>query len=141
MAQKGKIFVVGFGPGDFKHITTRAVEALQQSDMIIGYKTYVELIQDLVSAKSIVSTGMTEEVSRAQEAVRQAEAGSIVSVISSGDAGVYGMAGLVYEVLIELEFGQKQQELKLKLFLGFLRLIHALAYLVHLLCTMLVQSV
>ena len=70
--------------------------------MIIGYKTYVELIQDLVSAKSIVSTGMTEEVSRAQEAVRQAEAGSIVSVISSGDAGVYGMAGLVYEVLIEL---------------------------------------
>ncbi|MED3804384.1 precorrin-3B C(17)-methyltransferase [Lysinibacillus xylanilyticus] len=102
MAQKGKIFVVGFGPGDFKHITTRAVEALQQSDMIIGYKTYVELIQDLVSAKSIISTGMTEEVSRAQEAVRQAEAGSIVSVISSGDAGVYGMAGLVYEVLIEL---------------------------------------
>ncbi|MED4885870.1 precorrin-3B C(17)-methyltransferase [Lysinibacillus sp. FSL R7-0073] len=102
MAQKGKIFVVGFGPGDFKHITTRAVEALQQSDMIIGYKTYVELIQDLVSAKSIVSTGMTEEVSRAQEAVRQAEAGSTVSVISSGDAGVYGMAGLVYEVLIEL---------------------------------------
>ncbi|WP_341299543.1 precorrin-3B C(17)-methyltransferase [Lysinibacillus sp. FSL H8-0500] len=102
MAQKGKIFVVGFGPGDFKHITTRAVEALQQSDMIIGYKTYVELIQDLVNAKSIVSTGMTEEVSRAQEAVRQAEAGSIVSVISSGDAGVYGMAGLVYEVLIEL---------------------------------------
>ncbi|MGE8035623.1 precorrin-3B C(17)-methyltransferase [Lysinibacillus sp. NPDC093692] len=102
MAQKGKIFVVGFGPGDFKHITTRAVEALQQSHMIIGYKTYVELIQDLVSAKSIISTGMTEEVSRAQEAVRQAEAGSIVSVISSGDAGVYGMAGLVYEVLIEL---------------------------------------
>ncbi|WP_155591418.1 precorrin-3B C(17)-methyltransferase [Lysinibacillus cavernae] len=102
MAQKGKIFVVGFGPGDFKHITTRAVEALQQSDMIIGYKTYVELIQDLVNAKSIISTGMTEEVSRAQEAVRQAEAGSIVSVISSGDAGVYGMAGLVYEVLIEL---------------------------------------
>ena len=100
--KKGKIFVVGFGPGDFKHITTRAVEALQQSEMIIGYKTYVELIQDLVSAKSIISTGMTEEVARAQEAVRKAEAGSIVSVISSGDSGVYGMAGLVYEVLIEL---------------------------------------
>ncbi|KOS68221.1 cobalt-precorrin-3B C(17)-methyltransferase [Lysinibacillus contaminans] len=100
--KKGKIFVVGFGPGDFKHITTRAVEALQQSDFIIGYKTYVDLIQDLVSAKSIVSTGMTEEVSRAQDAVRQAEAGNIVSVISSGDSGVYGMAGLVYEVLIEL---------------------------------------
>lgn len=99
--EKGKIFVVGFGPGDYEHITKRAVDALKQSDYIIGYKTYVELIEHLVTAKSIVSTGMTEEVSRAQEAVRQAEAGHIVSVISSGDAGVYGMAGLVYEVLIE----------------------------------------
>ncbi|MCH7321938.1 precorrin-3B C(17)-methyltransferase [Solibacillus sp. MA9] len=99
--QKGKIFVVGFGPGDREHITKRAVDALQQSDHIMGYKTYVELIEHLVTAKTIVSTGMTEEVSRAQEAVKQAEAGHIVSVISSGDSGVYGMAGLVYEVLIE----------------------------------------
>ena len=99
--QKGKIFVVGFGPGDRDHITKRAVDALQQSDHIMGYKTYVELIRHLVTAKTIVSTGMTEEVSRAQEAVKQAEAGNIVSVISSGDSGVYGMAGLVYEVLIE----------------------------------------
>lgn len=99
--QKGKIFVVGFGPGDREHITKRAVDALQQSDHIMGYKTYVELIQHLVTAKTIVSTGMTEEVSRAQEAVKQAEAGYKVSVISSGDSGVYGMAGLVYEVLIE----------------------------------------
>ncbi len=99
--QKGKIFVVGFGPGDREHITKRAVDALQQSDHIMGYKTYVELIQHLVTTKSIVSTGMTEEVSRAQDAVKKAEAGHIVSVISSGDAGVYGMAGLVYEVLIE----------------------------------------
>lgn len=99
--QKGKIFVVGFGPGDREHITKRAVDALQQSDHIMGYKTYVELIEHLVTAKTIVSTGMTEEVSRAQEAVKQAEAGHIVSVISSGDSGVYGMAGLVYEVLVE----------------------------------------
>ena len=99
--QKGKIFVVGFGPGDREHITKRAVDALQQSDHIMGYKTYVELIEHLVTAKTIVSTGMTEEVSRAQEAVKQAEAGFVVSVISSGDSGVYGMAGLVYEVLIE----------------------------------------
>lgn len=105
--KKGKIFVVGFGPGDYEHITKRAIDALQQSEYIIGYKTYVELIAHLVTAKSIVSTGMTEEVSRAQEAVRQAELGNIVSVISSGDAGVYGMAGLVYEVLIEM--GWKQE--------------------------------
>lgn len=102
MAKQGKLYVVGFGPGDFKHITARAVEALQESDFIIGYKTYVELIQDLITDETaVISTGMTEEVSRAQEAVRQAELGKTVAVISSGDSGVYGMAGLVYEVLIE----------------------------------------
>ncbi|WP_404328473.1 precorrin-3B C(17)-methyltransferase [Mesobacillus maritimus] len=99
--KKGKIFVVGFGPGDRDHMTKRAVDVLQQSDCIIGYKTYVELIEPFVTAKAIISTGMTEEVSRAQEAVKLAEAGNLVSVISSGDSGVYGMAGLVYEVLIE----------------------------------------
>lgn len=102
MVIKGKLYVVGFGPGDFKHITARAVEALQESNFIIGYKTYVELIQDLITDETaVISTGMTEEVSRAQEAVRQAESGKTVAVISSGDSGVYGMAGLVYEVLIE----------------------------------------
>ncbi|MGM0901749.1 MAG: precorrin-3B C(17)-methyltransferase [Bacillota bacterium] len=99
--KKGKIFVVGFGPGGRDHMTKRAVDVLQQSDCIIGYKTYVELIEPFVTAKAIISTGMTEEVSRAQEAVKLAEAGNLVSVISSGDSGVYGMAGLVYEVLIE----------------------------------------
>ena len=82
-------------------MTIRAGEAIQESDCIIGYKTYVELIQDLLTDQKIISTGMTEEVSRAQEAVKQAEEGKAVAVISSGDAGVYGMAGLVYEVLIE----------------------------------------
>ncbi|MFB7640480.1 precorrin-3B C(17)-methyltransferase [Peribacillus butanolivorans] len=101
MSTNGKLFVVGFGPGNFEHITKRAVEALQESDFIIGYKTYVELIQGLLTDQTIISTGMTEEVSRAQEAVKQAELGKKVAVISSGDAGVYGMAGLVYEVLIE----------------------------------------
>jgi precorrin-3B C17-methyltransferase len=97
----GKLLIIGFGPGSFEHITQRAREAIQESDMIIGYKTYVELIEGLLTTQEIISTGMTEEVSRAQEAVRQAELGKKVAVISSGDAGVYGMAGLVYEVLIE----------------------------------------
>jgi len=97
----GKVLVVGFGPGSFEHITERAKEAIQESDMIIGYKTYVELISGLLGDQQIISTGMTEEVSRAQEAVKQAEQGKTIAVISSGDAGVYGMAGLVYEVLVE----------------------------------------
>jgi precorrin-3B C17-methyltransferase len=98
---RGKLLVIGFGPGGHKHITERAREAIAESDMIIGYKTYVDLIEKLVTGQQIISTGMTEEVSRAQEAVKQAEQGKKVAVISSGDAGVYGMAGLVYEVLIE----------------------------------------
>jgi len=97
----GKLFVIGFGPGSAEHITKRARDAIEESDIIIGYTTYVELIQGLLTHQEIVSTGMTEEVSRAREAVRQAELGKKVAVISSGDAGVYGMAGLIYEVLVE----------------------------------------
>ncbi len=98
---RGKLLVIGFGPGSFDHITKRAVEAIEESDTIIGYSTYVDLIQGLVKHQEILSTGMTEEVARAREAVRQAELGKKVAVISSGDAGVYGMAGLIYEVLVE----------------------------------------
>ncbi|WP_226665295.1 precorrin-3B C(17)-methyltransferase [Metabacillus litoralis] len=98
---RGKLLVIGFGPGSFEHMTNRAMEAIKESDYIIGYKTYVDLIKDLLTNQEIISTGMSEEVSRAQAAVRYAEEGKTVAVISSGDAGVYGMAGLVYEVLIE----------------------------------------
>ncbi|MEK8132352.1 precorrin-3B C(17)-methyltransferase [Paenibacillus filicis] len=98
---RGKLLVVGFGPGSFDHMTQAAKDAIQNSDVIIGYNTYVDLIRGLLNGQQIVRTGMTEEVSRAQEAVRQAEAGRTVAVISSGDAGVYGMAGLIYEVLME----------------------------------------
>nr|WP_256371125.1 precorrin-3B C(17)-methyltransferase [Geobacillus sp. BMUD] len=95
------MLIVGFGPGSVDHMTKRAREAIEESDVIIGYKTYIELVRDLIVGKEIISTGMTEEVSRAQAAVKWAERGKTVAVISSGDAGLYGMAGLVYEVLIE----------------------------------------
>lgn len=103
----GKLLIIGFGPGSFEHITQRAREAIQESDMILGYKTYVELIEGLLTNQEVISTGMTEEVGRAQEAVRQAELGKKVAVISSGDAGVYGMAGIVYEVLVEKGWTEK----------------------------------
>ncbi|WP_047757896.1 SAM-dependent methyltransferase, partial [Geobacillus sp. ZGt-1] len=93
----GKLLIVGFGPGSVDHMTKRAREAIEESDVIIGYKTYIELVRDLIAGKEIISTGMTEEVSRAQAAVKWAERGKTVAVISSGDAGLYGMAGLVYE--------------------------------------------
>ncbi|MDN4594561.1 precorrin-3B C(17)-methyltransferase [Polycladomyces subterraneus] len=101
---RGKLYVVGFGPGHFDHMTHRAREAIRDSDVIVGYNTYVDIIRDLLVNQEIVQTGMTEEVSRAQTAVELAESGKKVAVISSGDAGVYGMAGLVYEVLVEKEW-------------------------------------
>ncbi|EFM12242.1 precorrin-3B C17-methyltransferase [Paenibacillus curdlanolyticus YK9] len=100
-SNNGKLLIIGFGPGAFEHITERARQAIEESEVIIGYNTYVDLIRGLLTDQEIVRTGMTEEVSRAQEAIRQAEMGKKVAVISSGDSGVYGMAGLVYEVLIE----------------------------------------
>ncbi|MCP3761775.1 precorrin-3B C(17)-methyltransferase [Domibacillus sp. A3M-37] len=103
----GTLYVVGFGPGHEDHITDRAKQALKESDYVIGYKTYMELVAPLIDGKEVISTGMSEEVSRAQAAVKQAERGKTVSVISSGDAGVYGMAGLVYEVLAEQGWDRK----------------------------------
>lgn len=97
----GKIFVVGFGPGAYEQMTERARYAIGHSEIVIGYKTYIDIVSGLLTDKQIVRTGMTEEVSRAQEAVKQAKSGRTVAVISSGESGIYGMAGLVYEVLIE----------------------------------------
>jgi cobalt-factor III methyltransferase len=101
MKMRGKLLIVGVGPGSLAHMTKRALDAIAESEIIIGYTTYVKLVEELIQDQEIISTGMTEEVSRAQEAVRQAEMGKKVAVISSGDAGVYGMAGLIYEVLME----------------------------------------
>lgn len=98
---KGKLLIIGFGPGSIKHFTERAKEAILESDCIIGYKTYIDLVKHLIKDQEIISTGMSEEVSRAQAAIKLAEEGKKVAVISSGDAGVYGMAGLIYEVLAE----------------------------------------
>ena len=97
----GKIFLVGVGPGAIDHFTARAKEAVNASDVIVGYSTYIELVASQIEGKEVISTGMTEEIDRAKSAVDRAEQGKTVSVISSGDAGIYGMAGLVYEVLFE----------------------------------------
>ncbi len=96
----GKIWVVGFGPGDVRTMTGAAREALAQCDTAVGYTTYIRLVRGLLDGKEIVQTGMRQEVARARDAVARARAGRQVAVVSSGDAGIYGMAGLVYEVLL-----------------------------------------
>lgn len=96
---KGKLFVVGIGPGEVGHITQKALDALFEAEVIVGYKTYVKLIKGLIKGKEVVSTGMTQEVDRCKAAIELAEKGKKVAIISSGDAGIYGMAGLVYELI------------------------------------------
>ncbi len=94
-----KLFVVGIGPGDLKHMTFEAREALESADVVVGYATYLDLIGPLLSGKEVVSSGMMREVERCQEALAIAAAGKTVALVSSGDAGVYGMAGLVLELV------------------------------------------
>ncbi len=96
---RGKIFIVGTGPGSLEHITPAAQEAIRRSDVIVGYGTYLDLITELLHGKEILSTGMTQEVDRCRKAMELARCNKTVSVISGGDPGVYAMAGLVFELL------------------------------------------
>ena len=98
---KGKLYVVGVGPGSHEHMTFRARQAIEESEVIIGYDTYVSLVEDLISNKDVYRYPMTQEVDRANQAIDFAEKGRIVSVVSSGDPGIYGMVGLIYEILAE----------------------------------------
>jgi precorrin-3B C17-methyltransferase len=90
--------VVGIGPGSADLISPRALEALRSAGVIVGYKMYIELLGNLVEGKEVISTGMTREMDRSAAALERACAGEDVAFVSSGDPGVYGMAGLVLEM-------------------------------------------
>lgn len=95
------LFIVGIGPGGPDHLTQRALEAIGAAEVVVGYSLYVDLLGKLVDRKQVVSTGMTREVERCAGAVDLALQGKTVAVVSTGDPGVYGMAGLVLELLHE----------------------------------------
>lgn len=95
---RGKIFVVGSGPGDISQITPAAKKAIEESTVIVGYKLYVDLIAPLIKGQRILTSGMTQELERCRAALEIASTGETVSVVSGGDPGVYGMAGLVLEL-------------------------------------------
>ena len=97
----GKIYVVGIGPGKKENMTFRAYEAMENSDIIVGYKTYVDLVKEYYPGKEMKSSAMTKEVDRCTEVLKLARQGKTVSLISSGDAGVYGMAGIMLEIADE----------------------------------------
>ena len=90
--------MVGIGPGGPLDRTLRAEKAIGQSTIIVGYARYLELIKDLIPDKEIISSGMRQEKERCLIALRRAQGGDTVSLISSGDPGIYGMAGLVLEM-------------------------------------------
>ena len=103
----GKLYIVGVGPGHHDHMTFRAKEVIGESDTIVGYETYVNLVQDLIEGKTIHRYAMTQEVERAHQCIDLAKSGKIVSLVSSGDPGIYGMAGLIYETLAETNWNPK----------------------------------
>ncbi|HXG06243.1 MAG TPA: precorrin-3B C(17)-methyltransferase [Nitrososphaera sp.] len=100
-ASRGKLYVVGIGPGSHDHMTYRARQVIEESEVIVGYDTYVSLVEDLIAGKEVHRYAMTQEVDRANQAIELAEKGKIVSLVSSGDPGIYGMVGLIYEILAE----------------------------------------
>ena len=99
--KQGKILLVGFGPGAAEHMTYRARAAIAEADVVIGYSTYIKLVKELLDGKEVVRKGMTEEIDRCVEAYEHALKGKVVALISSGDIGIYGMAGPTYEVLLQ----------------------------------------
>ncbi len=96
-----KLSVIGLGPGDEAMMTAEALDAIEASDCIVGYGVYIDLIRHLIGGKEILTTPMKQEAARCRMAVEAAASGKNVAMVSSGDAGIYGMAGLVYEVLSE----------------------------------------
>lgn len=98
---RGVLSVVGIGPGSDDLIAPKALAAIAEADLVVGYSTYIKLVKHLLQDKCIVRTGMTEEIGRARAAIDEARKGRKVTVISSGDAGVYGMCSLIFQVLQE----------------------------------------
>lgn len=96
-----KLSVVGIGPGNAAGMTGHARAALEQADLLCGYTKYIELVAPLFPEKPCISTGMTKEVERCHAALEAAAEGNSVALVCSGDSGVYGMAGLIYELADE----------------------------------------
>ena len=100
MFDMGKIMIVGIGPGNISDMTPKARLAIETAEVIAGYNTYIKLIPELVEGKKIIGTAMMQEVDRCKMAIDEVLTGKNVALISSGDAGIYGMAGLVIDMIL-----------------------------------------
>ncbi|MGB9840532.1 precorrin-3B C(17)-methyltransferase [Thermovenabulum sp.] len=99
-----KLYIVGIGSGNVKTMTIRALECIKSTRVVVGYHGYIELIKDLLKDKIVISSGMGQEVKRCRIAVEKVKEGYDTCIVSSGDAGLYGMAGLVLEIESCIDF-------------------------------------
>ena len=93
-----RIYIIGMGPGREEMMTGEAIAALEQADVIVGYTVYVKLLGERFAGKKLLTTSMRQETERCELCFREAEAGNQVALICSGDAGIYGLASLMYEL-------------------------------------------
>ena len=93
-----KLYVVGIGPGGYEQMTIRAAKVLEKCDIIVGYTVYVDLVAEHFAGKEMLTTPMRQEEKRCRMAFDEVMKGKDTAMICSGDAGVYGMAGLIYEI-------------------------------------------
>ncbi|MFW0967786.1 MAG: precorrin-3B C(17)-methyltransferase, partial [Thermacetogeniaceae bacterium] len=98
-----KLYVVGLGPGGRASMTINAIEAINHSQVIVGYKFYVDLIKDMLEGKEVITTGMRKEIERCWLAIEKVKEGFVTSIISTGDAGLYGMAGPILELAEDID--------------------------------------
>lgn len=98
-----KVYAVGIGPGDKEFFTAEAMHALEQADVIAGYTVYVDLVKGLFPEKETFTTPMKQEIERCRWAIETACEGKTVAMVCSGDAGIYGMAGLLFELADQYE--------------------------------------
>ncbi|MBD5805818.1 precorrin-3B C(17)-methyltransferase [Limosilactobacillus walteri] len=118
------LYVVGLGPGSKELMTEEARDVIERTHTIVGYATYVRLIEDMIEGKELVVTGMRGEIDRCKKALEIAATGEDVAIISSGDAGIYGMAGLVLELA-----GKMKEHIDVKVIPGVTASIAAAAHL------------
>ncbi len=97
------LYVVGIGPGGIEHLTARARQVLESSPVIVGYTYYIKLIESFTRGKKIIQTGMTREIERCQAAIEEVRNGSDTCLVSTGDPGLYGMAGPILEMAEDID--------------------------------------
>lgn len=93
-----KIYVVGIGPGAYEQMTVAAADILRKCEVIVGYTVYVDLLREHFTDKAFLTTAMRQETERCRMAFEEAQKGKLTAVVCSGDAGIYGMAGLMLEL-------------------------------------------